>query len=81
MVTFNLNGLNEGIKDYKYAFAYISTDFTNATELAVEVDAFNDFAELYTERSMDEDIVNELKEMAVGTSIFTDCYWTIVRIK
>ena len=81
MVTLEMEGLASAIKDYKYAYAHISTDFTNATELAIGVDAFNDFDDLRTERAMDDDEINELKEMGVGQSIFNDNYWTIVRMK
>lgn len=69
------------IGDCKYAYAYVGTDLTNATELMIGIDAFDDFDELKAERGMDEDEIEELKNMSVGESIFNETYWTIVRIK
>ena len=81
MITIELTDYAKEVANYKYAYAFIATEMTNSTDLALGVDLFNDFDELATERGMDEDEIEEIKDMACGQSIYNDNYWTIVRIK
>ena len=81
MLTLDLKDYGKEVAKYNYAYAFIATEITNATNLTLGVDLFNDFDELATERGMDEDEIEEIKDMACGQSIYNDNYWTIVRIK
>ena len=81
MLTLGLKDYGKAVAEYNYAYAFIATEMTNATDLTLGVDLFNDFDELATERGMDEDEIEEIKDMACGQSIYNDNYWTIVRIK
>ena len=81
MKTLELKDYAKAVADYNYAYAFIATDITNSVELAIGVDLFNDFDELATERGMDEDEIEEIKNMACGGSVYKDNYWTIVRVK
>lgn len=81
MVTLELKNYAKEVAKYKYAYAFIASEMTNSEEFAIGVDMFNDFDELITERGMDEDEIEEIKDMGCGQSIYNDNYWTIVRIK
>lgn len=81
MKTIGISGCNEEVKKHKYAYAFIGTDMTNSISIEVGVDVFDDFDELKVERGMDEEEIEEIKNMEAGESIWNENYWTIVRIK
>ena len=76
---FNMDKLADNLKNFKYAFAHIASEATNSERLYVGVVAFNDFKEI--EGEIDEEEINEMRNMFYGESHTNENLWTIVRIK
>lgn len=76
---FSIDNLADNLKNFKYAFAHIASELTNSECLYVGVVAFNDFKEI--EGEIDEEEINEMKNLYYGESYTNENLWTIVRIK
>ena len=77
--TLKINGLNKSVAGHKYAFAGISTTDTNASEIAVDVVAFDDFSEVAGE--FEEDEIEEMKKMVPSEVFFNENGWLFIKIK
>ena len=71
----------ERIKNYKYAFLVVATDWTNTEKYALELICVNSIEELVDDGFTDEDELKEVAEMGAGDTFVNDNYWTILKIK
>ena len=63
---------------FNHIFLFISTQATNATNIAIEVEAFDDWKEV---EYVDDEVKEEMKEMGAGDVTYNENSWLVVCVK